>query len=295
MPDETRVPEEPTVPRDDCGNANDVYPLGYNDHEFARLERQGSIFREFTADVLRRAGLTAGMRVLDIGCGIGDVSLLAAELVAPGGAVLGVDRSPESIELAARRAADAGDTGHVSFVVGELDDFLVAQQDSAYFDAVVGRLVLMYQTDPVDTVRRLAGMVRAGGTIAFLEMAMPMFRSVPDVPLFALSIGRIATTLAQAGAEVDMGSRLSHVFVDAGLPVPTATYGGYAGSGPDSPVYAYVADGLRSVTTVAERLGIFTAAEVGFDTLVQRLAAEATERGACLMPPPLVGAWASRP
>lgn len=40
---------------------------------------------------------------------------------------------------------------------------------------MIGRLVLMYQPDPVDTVRRLARMVRAGGTVAFLEMVMPMF------------------------------------------------------------------------------------------------------------------------
>jgi len=64
--------------------------------------------------------------------------------------------------------------------------------------------------------------------------------------------------------------------------------------GPDSPVYAYVADELRSVVPIAERFGIFSAAEVDVDTLADRLAAEATERKACLMPPPLVGAWTRR-
>ena len=59
--------------------------------------------------------------------------------------------------------------------VDELDDFLNTQRDSELFDAVIGRWVLMYQPDPVDTVRRLARMVRAGGTVAFQEMVMPMF------------------------------------------------------------------------------------------------------------------------
>jgi ubiquinone/menaquinone biosynthesis C-methylase UbiE len=48
------------------------------------------------------------MRVLDVGCGVGDVSLLAAGLVGPSGAVLGIDRSAEAIEMAVRRATAAG-------------------------------------------------------------------------------------------------------------------------------------------------------------------------------------------
>jgi len=288
------MPDEPkgTVASD--GDPTDAYPLGYTDHEFARLERQGAIFREFTSDVLRRAGLTPGMRVLDIGCGVGDVSLLAAELVGPSGSVLGVDRSQESIAVATRRVTATGYAERINFVVGELGDFLSARQGTAPFDALIGRLVLMYQADPVDVLRRLARMVRAGGTVALLEMVFPMFRSVPETPLFTLSIWRIATTLARAGAEIDMGSRLTNVFVDAGLPMPTAVFGGYTGSGPDSPVYAYVADGLRSVAPIAERLGTFTAAEADIDTLAERLAAQATELRACLMPPPLVGAWTRR-
>jgi ubiquinone/menaquinone biosynthesis C-methylase UbiE len=275
-------------------DSRDAYPLGYTDHEFARLERQGAIFKEFTSEVLRRAGLAAGMRVLDIGCGVGDVSLLAAELVGPSGTVLGVDRSPESIAAATRRVTAAGHAERIEFVVNELDEFLDAGQGTEPFDAVVGRFVLMYQTEPVDILRRLAGMVRGGGAVALLEMVFPMFHSAPEVPLFTLSARRILTTVARAGADVDMGSKLANVFVDAGLPRPTAVLGGCTGSGPDSPMYAYVADSLRSLTPIAERLGIFTAAEADVDTLAERLAAEANELRACLMPPPLVGAWTRR-
>jgi ubiquinone/menaquinone biosynthesis C-methylase UbiE len=53
---------------------------------------QAGLIRDLTADVLRRAGIGPGMRVLDIGCGVGDVSLLAADMVGPSGFVLG-DRS----------------------------------------------------------------------------------------------------------------------------------------------------------------------------------------------------------
>src|SRR6516164_8884734 len=58
-----------------------AYALGYTEGEFKRLAQQGALYRDLTEDVLRRAGIAPGARVLDIGCGVGDVSMLAAELV----------------------------------------------------------------------------------------------------------------------------------------------------------------------------------------------------------------------
>src|SRR5262245_17165364 len=103
------VADEMQEARDPSGEGDraDVvasYAMGYTSDEFKRLEMQASYLKQLTADFLRRAGLAPGMRVLDIGCGIGDVSLLAADLVGPSGAVLGVDRSAESVAIAERRA-----------------------------------------------------------------------------------------------------------------------------------------------------------------------------------------------
>jgi cyclopropane fatty-acyl-phospholipid synthase-like methyltransferase len=88
--------------------------LGYSDSEFGRLERQAVYFRDLTEDVLRGAGLAPGMHVLDVGCGVGDVSMLAATMVGAAGSVLGMDRSPESLDVARRRAAAAGHRSCVS-------------------------------------------------------------------------------------------------------------------------------------------------------------------------------------
>jgi cyclopropane fatty-acyl-phospholipid synthase-like methyltransferase len=76
------------------------YPLGYSEREARRLADQGALLEELTADVLRRAGLQQGMRVLDLGCGVGDVSFLAARMVGTGGAVLGVDQASSSVDTA---------------------------------------------------------------------------------------------------------------------------------------------------------------------------------------------------
>jgi ubiquinone/menaquinone biosynthesis C-methylase UbiE len=60
---------------------SDRYPLGYSEDEADRLASQGAFLEDLTADVLRRAGIGSRMVVLDLGCGVGDVSVLAASIV----------------------------------------------------------------------------------------------------------------------------------------------------------------------------------------------------------------------
>jgi SAM-dependent methyltransferase len=206
------------------------YALGYSDSEFRRLERQAEFFRDLTEDVLRRAGLAPGMHVLDVGCGVGAT-----------GSVRGIDRSPESLDVAGRRAAAAGQP-FVRFQATEIDAFSPEKQ----FDAVIGRLVLMYQPDPAATLRRLRRHLRGDGIIAFQEMAMPLARTVPDSPQIDQCTDWILTAFARAGCELDIGGKLFATFVAAGLPMPQMIAAARVEGGPHSPVYDYLAGVLRS-------------------------------------------------
>ena len=69
------------------------YVLGHSAQELERLSTQARLYEPFTVQFFRNAGIQAGMRVLDVGCGSGDVSFLVA-LVGPTGQVVGVDRAP---------------------------------------------------------------------------------------------------------------------------------------------------------------------------------------------------------
>ena len=267
-------------------NTSRPYALGYSESEFRRLTLQGEFYRDLTVDVLQRAGIGTGMHVLDIGCGVGNVSLLAAELVGPRGSVLGIDRSTEATKLAAWRAAEAGHH-QVRFEATEIDAFLPQQK----FDAVIGRLVLVYLPDPAAILRRLAGLLRPGGILAFQEMMIAMTRSVPDGALWNRSIGWVIDTFARAGLDVDMGGRLYATFLAAGLPAPRMISTARVEGGAQSMAYEVLAATVRSLLPLAERLGVATAAEVEIDSLAERLRREAVESNACIMPPPLVGAW----
>jgi SAM-dependent methyltransferase len=267
-----------------------TYPLGYSDGEFKRLEQQGAFLRDLTEDVLRRAGIAPGMRVLDIGCGVGDVSMLAGGLVGPSGEVLGIDRSPEAVAVARRRVAAVGQNW-VRFAATAIETFSTI----VTFDAIIGRLVLMFLPDPAAALQRLCVHVRSGGVVVFQESAVPLTRSIPDAPLFDQCIDRITDTFTRSGFEIDMGGKLFATFLAAGLTVQQMIVAGRVEGGPHSAVYDYITGAVRSLLPAMERLGVATSAEVDIDTLAERLRKEAVQCNACIMPPPLIGAWARTP
>ena len=85
-----------------------TYTMGRTQGEEERLIQQSQLYDAVTRRFFREAGISSGMKVLDIGSGPGDVALTAAELVGPEGAVVGVDVNPEILETARARAQAAG-------------------------------------------------------------------------------------------------------------------------------------------------------------------------------------------
>lgn len=266
------------------------YALGHSSEEQRRLDRQGAVLRPFTTQVLTDAGIGPGMRVLDVGCGTGDVTLLAAELVGSGGSVVGVDRVSEALATAAGRTA-AGAWNHVTFLEADLDTLGF----DAPFDAVIGRLVLMYQADPVVTLRHLASLVRPGGSLAFLEIVLVAGRPAPDRPLFARTFQLVAEAFAATGAHIDMGLRLEGAFRDAGLPNPAVQFHPVTVSGPDLTWFGMLAGISQSLLSAIEQFGLASATDVVVDTLFDRLLAEAAAAGNSIAGPLYVGASARRP
>lgn len=66
------------------------YVLGHSQREIRRLIYQAALLEPITERLLRNAQIRPGMRVLDLGCSAGDLSMLAATLVGPTGLVIGI-------------------------------------------------------------------------------------------------------------------------------------------------------------------------------------------------------------
>jgi ubiquinone/menaquinone biosynthesis C-methylase UbiE len=268
---------------------NSTYALGHSPRELERLSRQAQLFEPFTRQLLQQAGVTAGMRVLDVGCGSGDVTLLVAELVGESGEVIGTDRAAPAVELATARAR-ARDARNVKFLEADPTEM----QFDRPFDAVVGRLVLMYFPDPVGAVRKLAAHLRDEGLIVFHEFDMANFRSLPQAPTFERHAELIRQTLRATGARTQMGLELYSVFLAAGLPGPSMRMDAVVGGGPEAAVYEIVTEVVRSLLPVIERLNIATAKELDLSSLAQRMRDEVVAANGVTMTPALVGAWSRK-
>jgi ubiquinone/menaquinone biosynthesis C-methylase UbiE len=269
------------------------YALGHAEDELDRIINHARFFGDLTEHVLHLAGLAPGMRVLDVGCGPGDVVFLAARLVGPEGIVIGVDRSPEAIELA-RQRADAVGLTNVHFLTQDLSDAELVLDESV--DALIGRLVLQYFADSALVLRRLATLVKPGGLVAFQEVdAKDGVYSEPVCPVYETALQRIKQTFTRVGAEARAGQRLAQIFQEAGLPAPQMILHARVERGPDSPIYTLVAQLTRVMLPLMQRTGVATAEEVGVETLDERMRAEAVALDATLVYPALIGAWARTP
>ena len=267
------------------------YVLGNSTQEQERLKLQGRFLEKWTEQFLLSAGIEPGMSVLDLGCGVGDVSLLAARLVGASGHVTGVDRDLVVIKKA-RERRDEGHSANVEFIHTDLLTFHAERS----LDAVVGRYVLFFQPDPVAAIAHAAKQVRSQGIIVFHEMDVAnRIRSCPDGTLFERMYALIAETLRRGGVRVDLGLHLTDLFLNAGLPWPTIKAEVPVGGEPGSFIYRWFAETLRSLLPRIEQFGLASSDELDLDTLEARMEAEAVTLRPQLIGPLQFGAWTRRP
>lgn len=136
---------------------SDVYTHGH--HESVLRSHRWRTAENSAAYLLPH--LRPGLRLLDVGCGPGTVTLDLAARLDPGD-VVGVDASPSVIEAAAKAAADAGTT-NVTFLVG--DAYALDVPDDS-FDVVHAHQVLQHLSDPVAALREMRRVTRPGGIVA---------------------------------------------------------------------------------------------------------------------------------
>jgi len=264
-----------------------TYLLGHADAEVRRLLLQARLYDDYTEQALRLAGLRPGMRVLDVGCGPGDVSFVAARLVGPQGTVIGIDAADDIIELARARATEHG-LSSVRFEQTTVGDLALAEP----VDAVIGRLILMHLPDPVATLRQLAGLVRPGGFIAFSEFDMTGARGVPDLPLWRASRDTIIETFTALGLDPTFAATMPTLFRQAGLNTPQLALGAPIGGADRTELIAFVVETLGSLLPAREKLGLVTDdVFADSDELLRRLRDELFAAGGVATTPAMITAW----
>jgi SAM-dependent methyltransferase len=261
------------------------YALGHSEDELDRLKTQARLIDPITRRFFHEAGIERGMRVLDVGCGAGDTSVLIAALVGDGGEVVGVDRAPAAIA-----AAQAKSAGHrnLHFLEGDPAEMRFEQP----FDAVAGRYVLMFQKQPAAMLRRLASHLRPGGVMVFHELDYGGISSVPPLPTFDQVWHWNAETTRLYGADPRMGVKLLATYVTAGLPMPTVRVDALSGKGAGSADLLLLARNLtRSLLPEMDRLGVASREQVNIETLLDRMQREAVAADSVVVGHLQFGAW----
>ena len=265
------------------------YALGYTDAEQERLIRQATLIAPHTERLFREAGIGVGHRVLDLGSGMGDVSMLVAGLVGASGEVVGIERDATSIERAQARVAAAG-LRNVSFLNTDVNKIAIDRP----FDAAVGRFILMFLPDPVSVLQSVVRLVRPGGVLAFQEPSwIPMLALGDRLPLWSCVLRSIHETISRSGANPEMGLALYQIFQEIGLPAPHMHLEIPLGS--DVDFLRVISELLCSLRPLSEQHNVSLEELGGLDTLADRICAEIAAANTVVSVVPLLGAWSRKP
>jgi SAM-dependent methyltransferase len=191
----------------------DPYFLGYRQTEQDRLERQAE---ELAADsnwLFDQVGVSAGWRVIEIGCGPQGCLGLLAGRVGANGRVVGVERSAEQVQRARRFVADC----HLANVEVLHADGRGTGFPEQSFDLATARLVLVNVPQPQGLVQEMVRLVRPGGAVALHEAESSTQRCDPPHPAQTRLLALLNTSAAMDGIDRTIGSKLPRLMREAGL------------------------------------------------------------------------------
>jgi ubiquinone/menaquinone biosynthesis C-methylase UbiE len=129
--------------------------------------------RQLRQATVALAQISPGARVLEVGCGTGDVALVASQQAGPSGAVSGIDPAPEMIAVARDKAVRLGAT--VDFQVGVIEALAFAD---ASFDVVLSSLMMHHLPDDLKRqgLAEIARVLKPGGRLLIVDIKRPTSR-----------------------------------------------------------------------------------------------------------------------
>src|SRR6201987_3439010 len=194
-------------------DAAQVYALGTDEEETARLRRQSEELRPEAEALLARIGLRPGQSAVALGCGPSGILGLLAAAVSPSGTVIGVDADSAHV-AAARQFAFAASLRNVSVLAGDARH--TGLPDDA-FDLVHARTLLVTIPSPAEVMAEMVRIARPGGWIACQEPDAGQAVCYPAPPEWARLFELFRAGFSRSGADLLLGRRLPAMLWQAGL------------------------------------------------------------------------------
>jgi len=180
------------------------YTLKVGNEGAKRLGLVDEILGPYSRQFLLDAGLKAGMKVLELGCGTGNTTSWIADRVGVNGRITAVDASEKQIEYAKSKCKESG-LANVEFIVAAAESLILPSES---FDFAYSRLLLMHLKEPVQAIKKMFELVRKGGIVAneepnarslFTYGTSSIFKRFNDV---LLKMGE------KTGADFEIGDKL---------------------------------------------------------------------------------------
>jgi demethylmenaquinone methyltransferase/2-methoxy-6-polyprenyl-1,4-benzoquinol methylase/phosphoethanolamine N-methyltransferase len=196
---------------------------------FSRLLGMG-VNRRNTRMIVEMADIGPGAKVLDVGCGTGNLTVTAKGYTGASGAAYGIDASPEMIEVARKKAERRG--GGTSFEVGLIEKL---PYPDASFDVVISRLVIHHLPDDLkhQGFREIYRVLKPGGLFFLADFKAPanpilahLASAMVGPGMMHYAVSAITPMLTQAGfLDVASGPTRSAflAFVSGRKPAPRST------------------------------------------------------------------------
>lgn len=190
-------------------NGKGEYVLATGDAAANRLRILHNIYGPGARELLLRAGIRRGMRVVDLGCGTGMVTRLLAELVGPTGEVIGIDYSEAQVEEARELLPE--DFTNVRFVEASATETGLPRET---FDLVYSRFLLIHLTQPEAALREMRELLKPGGIFVCEDGDLTSAGSEPPSKLqeFSNLFGALGP---KWGVDYTLGRRLFHLVLRA--------------------------------------------------------------------------------
>jgi ubiquinone/menaquinone biosynthesis C-methylase UbiE len=265
----------------------DEYLLGASDAERVRLVKQSEIHRPEAQWLLNRIGVKPGWRAIDIGCGPLGVLDLLAQAVGSSGTVVGLDREPRMLEMAALSVVERN-LGNVLLMNGDATDTKLPGES---FDFVHERLVLINTPHPEQAVAEMVRLTRPGGFVALQDLDVSSWMCEPPHSAWDQVYSILTRLWRGAGMDPFIGRRLPGLLRQAGLEDVQVRAHAHVWRPGD----LYQTFNLQLVGAVREQIladGALTAAAL--DHLVSDLVAHLEQPETLVLHPVLFQAWARK-
>jgi 2-polyprenyl-3-methyl-5-hydroxy-6-metoxy-1,4-benzoquinol methylase len=190
---------------------NNTYIIRGGDYGQERLHILSTALESTTKYFLLSAGLEKGMKVLDIGCGNGSVSLLMAGIVGESGQVTGIDMDEKIIEYA---RANSNNLTNLEFLAMNINSGTNLDND---YDFIYMRFILSHLKNPLDLIEFAKSHLKDGGIIAVEDVDFTGHFCYPESEAFDKYVEWYTKTAISKSVDAYIGKKLVNLFQKAEL------------------------------------------------------------------------------